>query len=158
MRVLVLAPVGRDARLLAGTLQRAAIEAEVCDSPERLLDSLAEGVGAAIVAEEALTSSQVHAIAHWLEQQAPWSDVPFVILTSSGRPTVENIRRANELEALGNFTLALARRAAAVLGIEGNDALVQRARSNAALNALDGRATFTTRNLFELTIDPGRLA
>jgi len=52
---------------------------------------------------------------------------------------------------LGNFTLALARRAASVLGIEGSEALVQRARSNALLNGLDGRATFAIRNLFELS-------
>src|SRR5262245_29947020 len=54
---------------------------------------------------------------------------------------------------LGNFTLALARRATSVLGIEGSEALVKRARSNAALNGLDGRAAFAARNLFELTAD-----
>ena len=52
---------------------------------------------------------------------------------------------------LGNFTLALARRAATVLGIEGNDALVRRAQANAALNGLADRASFAARNLFELT-------
>ena len=54
---------------------------------------------------------------------------------------------------LGNFTLALACRASSVLGIEGNDALVQRARDNATLNGLDDRASFVTRNLFEWTAD-----
>ncbi|HSB24248.1 MAG TPA: 23S rRNA (uracil(1939)-C(5))-methyltransferase RlmD [Burkholderiaceae bacterium] len=52
---------------------------------------------------------------------------------------------------LGNFTLAVARRAGAVLGIEGNGALVRRARDNAAANGLAERASFDTRNLFELT-------
>ena len=37
---------------------------------------------------------------------------------------------------LGNFTLPLARRAAAVLGLEGDAALVARARHNAAMNGL----------------------
>jgi 23S rRNA (uracil1939-C5)-methyltransferase len=37
---------------------------------------------------------------------------------------------------LGNFTLPLARRAAAVLGIEGDGALVERARHNALMNGL----------------------
>ena len=54
---------------------------------------------------------------------------------------------------LGNFTLALARRSRAVLGIEGSDALVQRARDNAAANRLSDRTAFATRNLFELTAD-----
>jgi 23S rRNA (uracil1939-C5)-methyltransferase len=47
----------------------------------------------------------------------------------------------------------LARCAASVLGIEGSDILVRRARDNAAANALADRASFATRNLFELTGD-----
>lgn len=51
---------------------------------------------------------------------------------------------------LGNFTLALARGAREVLGIEGSDALVRRARDNAMRNGLDGRTRFEACNLFEL--------
>ena len=51
---------------------------------------------------------------------------------------------------LGNFTLALARRSGAVLGLEGSTALVQRARDNAARNGLAERTQFDARNLFEL--------
>jgi 23S rRNA (uracil1939-C5)-methyltransferase len=51
---------------------------------------------------------------------------------------------------LGNFTLPLATRSRAVLGIEGSEALVQRARANAGLNGLAGRTAFAARNLFEL--------
>lgn len=51
---------------------------------------------------------------------------------------------------LGNFTLPLATRAHAVLGIEGSAALVERARSNAGLNGLAEKTSFVCRNLFEL--------
>ncbi len=51
---------------------------------------------------------------------------------------------------LGNFTLPLATRAAAVLGVEGSEALVQRARDNAAANALSARTRFEARNLFDV--------
>jgi 23S rRNA (uracil1939-C5)-methyltransferase len=54
---------------------------------------------------------------------------------------------------LGNFTLALATRARAVLGIEGSAALVERAGAAAALNGLAATATFAVRNLFELVAD-----
>ena len=54
---------------------------------------------------------------------------------------------------LGNFTLPIATRAGAVLGIEGSQTLVQRARDNAQRNGLAGRATFAERNLFELSAD-----
>ncbi len=50
---------------------------------------------------------------------------------------------------LGNFSLPLARGAAAVLGIEGSEALVQRARDNAALHGLAQRTRFLARDLFE---------
>jgi 23S rRNA (uracil1939-C5)-methyltransferase len=52
---------------------------------------------------------------------------------------------------LGNFTLALATRAAAVLGIEGSPVLVERAWANARANGLADRIEFQARNLFELT-------
>jgi len=41
---------------------------------------------------------------------------------------------------LGNFTLALARRAAAVAGVEGDAGLVERARANARRNGIDNAA------------------
>jgi 23S rRNA (uracil1939-C5)-methyltransferase len=52
---------------------------------------------------------------------------------------------------LGNFTLPLATRAREVLGVEGSETLVQRAHENALRNGL--KASFATRNLFDLTPD-----
>ena len=52
---------------------------------------------------------------------------------------------------LGNFTLPLATKAAQVLGIEGSETLVARARDNARRNGLQARTRFEARNLFELT-------
>jgi 23S rRNA (uracil1939-C5)-methyltransferase len=50
---------------------------------------------------------------------------------------------------LGNFSLPLATRAARVLGIEGSELLVQRARDNAALNGLSAKTRFAAKDLFE---------
>jgi 23S rRNA (uracil1939-C5)-methyltransferase len=49
---------------------------------------------------------------------------------------------------VGNFTLPLARRGAAVTGVEGDPALVERARANALHNSL-ANAEFVMANLFE---------
>jgi 23S rRNA (uracil1939-C5)-methyltransferase len=52
---------------------------------------------------------------------------------------------------LGNFTLPIARRGAMVIGIEGNKALLARARENASRNGLAARTRFVAANLF--TVD-----
>jgi len=52
---------------------------------------------------------------------------------------------------LGNFTLPIARSGAQVLGIEGSDALVARAKQNAEFNGLADNTKFAAMNLFEMT-------
>ena len=52
---------------------------------------------------------------------------------------------------LGNFTLPIARGAREVVGVEGSEPLLVRARANAALNGLAGRTSFHAANLFEAT-------
>jgi 23S rRNA (uracil1939-C5)-methyltransferase len=52
---------------------------------------------------------------------------------------------------LGNFTLPIARSGAQVLGIEGSETLVARAKQNAELNGLAGNAKFAAMNLFAMT-------
>ena len=62
-------------------------------------------------------------------------------------------RIADMFCGLGNFTLAIARSGARVLGIEGARELVARARSNAARNGLSELAEFQEGNLFKLDIE-----
>ncbi|MBC7945801.1 MAG: 23S rRNA (uracil(1939)-C(5))-methyltransferase RlmD [Burkholderiales bacterium] len=52
---------------------------------------------------------------------------------------------------LGNFTLAIARRGANVIGIDCSEALVRRARENAAYNALAQKARFLQADLFAIS-------
>jgi len=51
---------------------------------------------------------------------------------------------------LGNFSLPLATRTAQVLGVEGSEALTQRAQAAAQANGLSHNTRFLTRNLFEV--------
>ena len=77
------------------------------------------------------------------------------------QPMIEQALALLELDAshrvldlfcgLGNFTLPIARRAGGVTGIEGDAALVQRARDNARRNAIDN-ADF---HVVDLNEDPG---
>ena len=54
---------------------------------------------------------------------------------------------------LGNFSLAIARRGARVLGVEGNARLALRARQIASLNGLGEQCQFIDRDLFKITED-----
>lgn len=62
-----------------------------------------------------------------------------------------NERIADLFCGLGNFTLPIARSGAQVLGIEGSEALVARAKQNAAFNGLADNTKYAVMNLFEMT-------
>lgn len=104
-RVLVLAPIGRDASLIAGTLCAAGIHAVTCPDFDALFGCLKEGAAAAVVAQEGLSQASVTTVATWLTLQPPWSDLPFIVLTSGGKANSTTISSAQKLEALGNLTL-----------------------------------------------------
>lgn len=61
-----------------------------------------------------------------------------------------NERIADFFCGLGNFTLPIARSGAQVLGVEGSEALVRRAKQNAEYNGLSGNTSFQMMNLFEM--------
>jgi 23S rRNA (uracil1939-C5)-methyltransferase len=65
-------------------------------------------------------------------------------------------RVADFFSGLGNFALPIARSGAHVVGFEGGESLVARARENAARNGLAARTRFEAMNLF--TLDAERLA
>lgn len=54
---------------------------------------------------------------------------------------------------IGNFSLPIARRGATVLGLEGSDALVERAADNARRNDLQTQCSFHALDLFDVTED-----
>ncbi len=62
-------------------------------------------------------------------------------------------RIADMFCGLGNFSLAIARSGARVIGIEGSRSLVNRARSNAERNGLGASAEFVQADLFKLDGD-----
>ena len=55
---------------------------------------------------------------------------------------------------VGNFALAIARSGASVVGVEGSEELVRRARRNAEMNELAASASFVARDLYRGAGDP----
>lgn len=82
-RVLVLAPVGRDARIAASILGSQGIETHICADLAETVKAI-DDAECLVIAEEALLSSDRTALAAWLENQPPWSDFPIVLLTMRG--------------------------------------------------------------------------
>src|SRR4051812_19879308 len=89
-RVLILAPVGRDGPASAELLAKAGLAPTVCPALAALVGALPRGSAAVFVAEEALFGRALGPLEGWLAGQPPWSDLPFVVLTSHRQdPRVE---------------------------------------------------------------------
>ncbi len=104
-RILVLTPTGRDNVATAKVLRTAALSAVTCDSLPAFMGELSEGVGVALFAEEALPGGALDALVAWVERQPPWSDLPFLMLTSHREaPSVARSRHL-VIERLRNVSL-----------------------------------------------------
>jgi PAS domain S-box-containing protein len=103
-RVLILAPTGRDAAAAAEQLAAAGLHVEVCTDLSGMIDKLSEGAGVAVIAEEAFRTRFTE-LADWVARQPPWSDFPFVVLTSRHIYPKEDALRARLLGTLGNVSL-----------------------------------------------------
>lgn len=104
-RVLVLAPIGRDAAAIADLLDRAGIRGTVCEGYEDFLEKLRQGTDTAFVAEEGLYGQNLDLLQYWASEQPPWSDVPFVMLTSRHDQPRVTTWRQHLVEILGNVAL-----------------------------------------------------
>ena len=100
---LILAPIGRDARVATSMLAEAKIDSVGCPSLQALIDGLKRGAGFAIVTEEALRTADLHPLAAWIDQQPEWSDFPFILLTLRGG-IERNPAAIRLLQTLGNVT------------------------------------------------------
>jgi signal transduction histidine kinase/CheY-like chemotaxis protein len=103
-RVLIVAPMGRDAIIAGAILGEAKLPLLVCPDLACLLEELNAGLGAALVAEEALQSADYPSLVRWIEQQPPWSDLPIVLIAHRGGGMERNPTARRMAAALGNVT------------------------------------------------------
>jgi signal transduction histidine kinase len=97
-RVLILAPLGRDAALTCGILSNNGFSCHVSADIKDLVLEVHSGAAAILITEEVLTSEAVDALRGVLDQQPDWSDLPVFVLVS-GKP--ERTKRQNIINALG---------------------------------------------------------
>ncbi|HEX6102816.1 MAG TPA: ATP-binding protein [Alphaproteobacteria bacterium] len=103
-RILILAPIGRDAAAAASMLQQMNLPSVICSDFEQLVQELEEGAGTGIITEEAFFRSSYHPLLSWIDRQPPWSDFPLIVLTSS-RGVSAQFHAAGLMNALKNLSL-----------------------------------------------------
>src|SRR5579862_5523332 len=103
-RVLIVAPLGRDAAAIAELLNDHGYRAQVCSGAAQAAAEAAADVGALVLTEEALDREHVPGLLRQIGAQPAWSELPVIILTSGGES-----RSAQLLElaaaAAGSITL-----------------------------------------------------
>jgi signal transduction histidine kinase len=105
--IALLTPTGRDGPVTVRVLGEAGLSAVACPDMPALCGLLGDetAVGAVLVAEEALGPRASDMLLHVLGEQAPWSDVPVVVLTGEGELSRTIPRALQELASHANVTL-----------------------------------------------------
>jgi signal transduction histidine kinase len=103
--VVVYAPTGRDALLIAEMLTETRHAASAVGSMEECCDALGETAGAVILTEEALSAETVARLLERLGEQPSWSDLPLILLTFPARPARTDNPLLDLLRRRGNATL-----------------------------------------------------
>jgi two-component system cell cycle sensor histidine kinase/response regulator CckA len=104
-RILLLAPTGRDAELLGSILAQNGFDAGICRDMTALSASLMDGGAVAVVAEEALDSINSNQLDAALAAQPSWSDLPIIVLLSSGATLASSRALLSRFARHGNVTL-----------------------------------------------------
>src|SRR5690349_11235301 len=100
-RLLMLPATPRDGATAVNVLSRAGIQTDVCESVPVMASELQRGAAAVMLPEESIgVASRLLAIA--IAQQAPWSDLPVLVLTRQGADSAD---ASLAVSALGNVTL-----------------------------------------------------
>jgi signal transduction histidine kinase len=134
-RILIHAPVGKDARLIAGLFGRAGIDCSVCAHLGELVEELGRGVGALLVADEAITPEFMRALRHFIEHQQGWSDLPVLIMS---RREAASAGLQHRYLALGNVSL-LERPAQGVTLVSAAQSALRARRRQYAMREIDQR-------------------
>jgi two-component system, sensor histidine kinase len=100
-RLLILAPVGKDAELMESMLVREAVACMTCTDLDCVARELERGAAAILLTEEALAERDGQ-LAALIARQPPWSDLPVLVLTRRG---ADSRAVAQAVGTLGNVTL-----------------------------------------------------
>jgi signal transduction histidine kinase/ActR/RegA family two-component response regulator len=91
LRILIVAPLGRDAVAMVELLQSHGYLAQVCSGLADAAAAVEQGAGALLLTEESLEREQMTALLPRLDGQPAWSELPVIILTTVGERSAERL-------------------------------------------------------------------
>ena len=103
-RVLVFAPVGKDAPLALDVLRRTDLNGCVCPTAHNLCEELQRGASVMMLTEEALEDPGIGELMECLRSQPAWSDIPVLLFADAERSEIY-LRTLRLLEGLRNVVL-----------------------------------------------------
>jgi signal transduction histidine kinase len=105
LQIIVVAPTGRDGQLICRLLARVGIDA--VESPDCISACLEteNGVGALIIADEAIDAASVTALKDLVSRQPSWSDLPIMVLTRGGQVSFLSEERRRLRGPVGDVVL-----------------------------------------------------
>src|SRR5262245_59009418 len=103
-RILIFAPVGKDAPLTLDVLQRTDLSGCVCETAQDLCLEFLRGASVILLTEEALEDPRIGELMDCLRSQAPWSDIPVLLFADAERSEIY-LRTLRQLEGLRNVVL-----------------------------------------------------
>jgi hypothetical protein len=80
-RILLLAPIGRDAQVMKHLIDPQGSASEICRDVQELRGKLDDEVDGIVLTEEVLSGDGVDPLLTWCEEQPSWSDLPIVVLS-----------------------------------------------------------------------------
>ena len=105
LRVMVVAPTGRDGIMICNLLSSKGIQCVNSETTEMALAEMDEGSGAVILADEELSLANIAKWTAEIADQPSWSDFPLIVLTNAGEVDRETQRKLFLLQPLGNLVL-----------------------------------------------------
>ena len=103
-RILIFAPVGKDAPLTLDVLRRTDLKGCVCTTAHGLCVELQRGAAVIMLTEEALEDNGIGELMDCLRSQPAWSDVPVLLFADAERSEIY-LRTLRLLEGLRNVVL-----------------------------------------------------
>ncbi len=103
-RILVFAPIGKDALLTLDVLRRTDLRGWVCETAHELCVELQRGAAVILMTEEALEDSGIDELMECLRTQPAWSDIPVLLFADAERSEIY-LRTLRLLEGLRNVIL-----------------------------------------------------